>query len=567
MRLSDEVIVKRCLEGDVNAFSLLVEKYQNAVYGLCYHMAGNFTDAQDLTQEAFVRAYLDLAKIREPSKFASWIYRLTTNICKMWLRQRKPLDNLSLDEAVRTRQWSGDGNAPSEYVENEELRRTIKEAITSLSERNRLAITLHYIDGLSYEEIGSFLNVSRSAVKSRLHRARKQLRKELISMVKEEFGKHKLPEDFPEKVVQAVEVKSVLVGEREGEYSGAALILQSKADEKELLIIHTGLHEGIMIARELGKMQSPRPAMLDFMTDILREFDMKVLKTVVTDVSKGAFDAKITIQSNGSLKEIDSRPTDSIALALRAGAPIFVAKSILGGYAVEEAPKCFIFSDGFNVVLSHPREVMMVYSPIGGDGKADAPKWNFVELNLPEVGEDFVLRKIEKEAWHKESRLVEVRYRGAILPPLFSIDSEFQSDLESNNISGELCQEFERNDILLSHNVSSQCVRFRSPLLFNLDPMFRSELDSSNISEELCQEFENNGLALSQNSRFVTQREKGRWLIEDGDKQHSIKETEEGLCVFTFLPKHWHMSDEDNGREYLVTKDGDRLNVYLSNGD
>ena len=125
MELSDEAAVGRCLEGDRNAFSLLVEKYQNAVYGLCYHMVGNFADAQDLTQEAFVRAYVDLAKIREPSKFASWLNRLTVNVCRMWLRKRKGLDSLPLGAAAPTVEWFRDGNSPAEQVENEELRLSI----------------------------------------------------------------------------------------------------------------------------------------------------------------------------------------------------------------------------------------------------------------------------------------------------------------------------------------------------------------------------------------------------------------------------------------------------------
>ena len=73
MRSSDHAIVKRCLEGDVDAFGLLVDRYQNAVYGLCYHMLGNFADAQDLTQEAFVKAYMTLSRIKDPAKFTRWL--------------------------------------------------------------------------------------------------------------------------------------------------------------------------------------------------------------------------------------------------------------------------------------------------------------------------------------------------------------------------------------------------------------------------------------------------------------------------------------------------------------
>ncbi len=200
MKLSDEAAIRRCLEGDRDAFSPLVEKYQNAVYGLCFHIVGNFADAQDLTQESFVRAYLDLAKVREPSKFASWLNRLTVNVCRMWLRERKGSDSLPLEAVAQTGAAYSGTRSPEEHVEAEELCVSVREAIAALSERNRLTVTLYYIDGLSYAEIGNFLNLSQSAVKSRLHRAREQLKEGLISMVEDCFRKHRLPEDFPERI-------------------------------------------------------------------------------------------------------------------------------------------------------------------------------------------------------------------------------------------------------------------------------------------------------------------------------------------------------------------------------
>ena len=197
MELSDEVTVKQCVEGDVNAFSFLVEKYQHAVYGLCYHIVGNFADAQDLTQEIFIKAYMTLSRIKDPTKFASWLYRITVNACKRWLRDRRGMDDLPLELIAHT---GAEDRSPEEHAEAEELCFSVREAIASLSERNQLTVTLYYIDGLSYAEIGNFLSVSESAVKSRLHRARKQLKEELISMVGSSFSRHKLPEDFPEKI-------------------------------------------------------------------------------------------------------------------------------------------------------------------------------------------------------------------------------------------------------------------------------------------------------------------------------------------------------------------------------
>jgi RNA polymerase sigma factor (sigma-70 family) len=201
MRSSDDATVKQCLEGDVNAFSLLVEKYQNAVYGLCYHILGNFADAQDLTQEVFIKAYMTLSRMKDPTKFASWLYRITVNACKRWLRDRRGTDNLPLESVA---QIGSEARSPEEHAEAEELCFSVRKAIASLSERNRLTVTLYYIDGLSYAEIGNFLSVSESAVKSRLHRARKQLKEELISTMESSFSKHKLPEDFPERIRQVI---------------------------------------------------------------------------------------------------------------------------------------------------------------------------------------------------------------------------------------------------------------------------------------------------------------------------------------------------------------------------
>lgn len=204
MRPSDDVIVKRCLEGDVNAFSLLIERYQSAVYGLCYHKLGNFADAQDLTQESFIKAYMTLSRIKDPAKFASWLYRIAVNACNRWLRDRKGADDLPLDALVQASAAYLSGESLEEHVEAEELCISVREAIAALSERNRLTVTLYYMDGLSYAEIGDFLSLSESAVKSRLNRAREQLKEDLISMVEDCFSRHKLPKDFPERIRRVI---------------------------------------------------------------------------------------------------------------------------------------------------------------------------------------------------------------------------------------------------------------------------------------------------------------------------------------------------------------------------
>jgi RNA polymerase sigma factor (sigma-70 family) len=418
MRLSDEAIIERCLEGDGNAFSQLVEKYQNAVYGLCYHIVGNFADAQDLTQETFVRAYLDLPRMRDRSKFASWLHRITANTCKMWLRDRKGTDDLPLEAVDQAERDFAHGGSPQDRAEAEELRLSITEAIASLSEKNRLAVTLYYIDGLSYDEIGDFLSLSTSAVKSRLHRARTQLKEELISMVEDNFDKHKLPEDFPEKVIQEVEIKMVKMGK---DQDAPIVILQNKAEEGELLPIWIGMFEALAIITKLENQPTlARPQTHDLMANMLKELGMKVVRVVVTDLKESTYYARITIQTDGKLKEIDARPSDSIALALRTGAPIFVAKSVLSESGIRPDDK----------VLDSIREA----------------KEKAITFHAATLKEGKLTEKLKDEA----AKVI----KGVRLSSMFELDPMFQDDLDNGKISDELRQAFDDNGIPVSDAAS-----------------------------------------------------------------------------------------------------------------
>jgi RNA polymerase sigma-70 factor (ECF subfamily) len=84
----DEILVKKTLSGDKAAFNELVAKYQTQVYGLAFNISRNFSDAEDLAQEAFLRAYLSLHQLREPAKFGNWLYKITQNICRRWLQKK-----------------------------------------------------------------------------------------------------------------------------------------------------------------------------------------------------------------------------------------------------------------------------------------------------------------------------------------------------------------------------------------------------------------------------------------------------------------------------------------------
>ena len=198
----DELWVKSCLAGNKEAFDLLVKKYRDAVYGVAYHYVGDFTEAKDLTQEAFIQAYISLPKLREPVKFGSWLYGIASNVSKMWLRSAKR--NVSIEEAKCETKLEDTSAGPLERSERRELKEQVRRALDVLNEKNRLAVTLHYINGYSHKEIANFLDVPVTTIEGRLHRAKKKLRKELLPMVEKDFRQHRLPDDYAGDLAQYV---------------------------------------------------------------------------------------------------------------------------------------------------------------------------------------------------------------------------------------------------------------------------------------------------------------------------------------------------------------------------
>ena len=148
-------------------------------------------------QEIFLKVYLSLNQLQDPGKFSGWLYRIAINSCNLWLRERSE-KTLSLKDPDKYPDTS-----PSVYegYQRKELESKIKEALSRLSENNRLVITLHYLGGRSYNEIAEFLNLPLTTVKSRVHEGRKQLKKELVNMVREFLRKKRLSEEFIDEVI------------------------------------------------------------------------------------------------------------------------------------------------------------------------------------------------------------------------------------------------------------------------------------------------------------------------------------------------------------------------------
>jgi RNA polymerase sigma-70 factor (ECF subfamily) len=180
----DELLVERAKRGDVQAFEQLISQYEKKVFNTAYRLTGNYEDAADVAQEAFLRAYSSIPEFRGDSSFATWLFRIVHNACLDELRKRKRQRATSLDEPVAGEDGEMDrqlavadvSDGPEQALERVEVQRTVQESISALDEEYRLVVVMRDIQGYSYNEIADALGINLGTVKSRLNRARNALK-------------------------------------------------------------------------------------------------------------------------------------------------------------------------------------------------------------------------------------------------------------------------------------------------------------------------------------------------------------------------------------------------------
>lgn len=179
--------IKQVLKGDQNAFADIVSLYQHKLYQVCYRMLGNKQESEDIAQEAFVRAYMNLHTFDQKRKFSTWLYRIATNLCIDRIRKKKP--DYYLDAEVSGTegldlysQIASEDQLPEETLEQMELQDRIQYEIGRLPDKYRTVVVLKYIEELSLQEISEILDMPLGTVKTRIHRGREALRKQLNNL-------------------------------------------------------------------------------------------------------------------------------------------------------------------------------------------------------------------------------------------------------------------------------------------------------------------------------------------------------------------------------------------------
>ena len=224
MKKSVQTLVRNAQAGDIDAFGALVEMFKDAVVGAAWSSTRNFDDAEDIAQETFILAYQQLPRLREPEKFPGWLRRITMTACNRFHRSCKPAhqDISEMPETPST------APTPDAAAQTRELKEKILSEIAALSEKNRLAATLFYIDGYTHQEISDFLETPVSTVKSRLHESRKQLKKGLLKMAKDVLHDSKPGDDFIRRLKKQLNGRIVKLPD------GRAQVFYDFASEEEL---------------------------------------------------------------------------------------------------------------------------------------------------------------------------------------------------------------------------------------------------------------------------------------------------------------------------------------------
>jgi RNA polymerase sigma-70 factor (ECF subfamily) len=180
---TDEELVARATAGDVESFNELVSRWERTIFALAYRTLGREEDARDVVQEAFLRAYRGLKGFKGEAKFSSWLYRITLNLCRDWIRRERRAPVVQTPEGTDAVDLADAQAAPSDSVEElvarRELSQAVARAMAELPDEQRTAILLKEYHGLTFQEIADQLGCPLSTVKTRLYQGLSVLRRRL----------------------------------------------------------------------------------------------------------------------------------------------------------------------------------------------------------------------------------------------------------------------------------------------------------------------------------------------------------------------------------------------------
>lgn len=346
MNVHDSDLVAATLDGNPAAFGVLATRHRSRTRAVAARVLGDPHEAEDVTQDALLHAYLGLGALRDPGRFGAWLAAIARNLARMRARRREPRPEAAAPDA---------GEAPSaeRVAEGRAAIRLVDEAIRELPPAERDAVLACSVLGSSCEEAAVLLGRSPGAVRVSLHRARTRLRERIGEVAPATVTTRE------EREMIEVEVSGVLtrVGEDGGSPQDVCVVLLKEKGGERLLPMWIGAPEAGALALQLAGEQMPRPMSADLMVRLVETLGGTVERVVVSSIRESTFFAVVTLAAAGGGGQVDARPSDALNLARRAGAPIYVDEGVLREAAVA--------AEGLHERLDREEERVAGTPPVG----------------------------------------------------------------------------------------------------------------------------------------------------------------------------------------------------------
>jgi RNA polymerase sigma factor (sigma-70 family) len=325
---TDRELVHASLDGDRSAFGALIDRHRLRAVTIAHGLLRNRDDADDVVQEAVLQAYLGLGRLRDADAFGAWLGGITVNLARMRLRARRDVAP-SLDDGGRVVPESFEASVLDEL----DSLRKLGAALEPLPASERDAVLMHYVDGLTAQEIAALLGERAGTVRVRLHRARERLRQRL-SPTRREL--EPMVEVTVDDVVVRV-LKDVPEGETRLANERLRVVLLKEEEGDRVLPIWVGPPEGDALALQLGGESMPRPMTADLMARLIEATGARIERVVVSSLREKTFYASVGVRTRDGITEVDARPSDALNLAVRVGAPIYVDPELMEGSGIASA--------------------------------------------------------------------------------------------------------------------------------------------------------------------------------------------------------------------------------------
>lgn len=328
----DERLVADARRGDGAAFACLVGRHLGLLRSVTTRLLGTSSSVDDVVQDAVVTAFCTLDRLREPDRFGPWLAGIGLMTGRRVLRRRVPVTSLdALMGGMHAVEFADPGPSPQRTVEAAEIAARVAAAVGELPAGQAVAVSRFYLAGLSYAETAEHLGVPVSAVKARLHKARRSLRGALADLHDQPpAGRHPTSEETTMPADSDQRVRLFIADVRRITPADHAdprhVVLLTGNDGGHRLALWIGEHEATNLALTMDGVDLPRPSTHHLTAALFTATGSSLAEIVITDLVDGCFIAELVTDTGST---IDARPSDALNLALLLEAPIFARPSVL----------------------------------------------------------------------------------------------------------------------------------------------------------------------------------------------------------------------------------------------